>query len=702
MAPPGSNTHLHNACINCKSRKIRCSGEQPCLSCGRHGRACVYQPLKPRGRKRKDFSSNPTPGSPIHTSPGPLAAKRLEQLRTGVTIRQPGTGAVQFYGPASHISFMYAFYRRIHRNPNASDSEEAFRAMQEWGLDKFTFPLRTITHTVPSALQACLCREKCVSFIDTFFNVCHPQYPFLVRKEVERQWERLWEPPEPEGDIYDQNMFTSRSIVMMVLAIGASMSGSSPERDSKLIERWVSHLASQAQLRDFAFVDTSLSGVRLLLLKSILAIQQMRLNEAHLFASHAAANANALGMNRAQVANGSHPEMHRCRITFWTLYSTERLVTLCTGRPSSIREESIDVSLPECLPSSEGDETTNLAYVHATAALAKTADRINDGIYLTARNCAAPLEQIAIECDAELDNTMQRLPSFLHFFDADMPPSPHTWQEVQRISLGLNYYHCRILMYRPLAHLATLYSTNEEALAEAKALGIRDMQHGISQATSAAKSLIDLAITALDNRVPIMRQDSGVAYNIIGACLTLLYRLFHGTTRVSSSEVTDIFRVVQDGIRCLDYMGNLGPKFGRTTLSERILSAAKDAFKSAQEEAGDLRALHDQGDHSAENQETTFDLDPDLLLAQFPWLGSAVPSVHESDSIPTPLTSVNENGHLNTGMSSGDLYSIFFSPAPPIDGSTESNMYNLGVYPWSHSSGRDLGRYSENGGNGSL
>lgn len=434
MATPAKSRtpHLHNACISCKGRKIRCSGERPCHSCAKHGRECVYQELRTRGRKRKDASNNLTPNPPTFRAlAGPLAAKRVERLRAGVSICQPHTGAIQFYGSASNISFLYAFYQRIHRNVEGSDSDDAFRAMQAWGFDKFLFPLEPgILQHINNSLPFCLPRDQGDSFIKTFFCACHPQFPFLVRDDIEQHWARMWEPPTMESDVCFGSTLTARNIVLMVLAIGASMSGLSPERDAKAMEQWSSYLASRVQLSGFAFADASLGGVHLLFLRSIFGVQQMRLNEAHLFASHAAANALALGMNRAHVANGPRPEMHRLRVTFWSLYSHERLLALYYGRPSCFRDDSIDVALPEDLPASDDDETTDMAYIRTMAALAKVADRINIGIYSATGSDAATIERVACECDTELDRAMRLLPSFLHFFDANVQSNPHAWYAI--------------------------------------------------------------------------------------------------------------------------------------------------------------------------------------------------------------------------------------------------------------------------------
>lgn len=678
--------HLHAACTSCKGRKVRCSGERPsCLSCIKYGRDCVYMPLRPRGRKRRreiedhvvesghdgENSTNTDTNTDTNTNnrdsasvitleqpqsqpraralcPGPLAVKRHRELRSGIGICQASTGAFQFYGPASNLAFFQSFYQRIHHNADGSAANNPPAALHIWGLDKFVFsPEPPELRDESNALHAYLPRDMGDCFLTTYFKVCHPQYPFLVRAEIERAWDSLWDPPPQPGvaaQVCRGDRLTERNIVLMVLAIGAIMASLSPGKDAKVLERWAWHLSRRVQLRGHAFEDTSLGGVHLLLLKSIFGIQLMRPNDVHLYASHAAVNALALGMNRAQVANGPRPEMHRLRVTFYSLYANERLAALFFGRPSCLRDDLIDVALPEDLPSSEPDENTNMAFARAMAALTKTADRISTGIYCAIGAVdAATIDRTAHECDAELDEVTKSLPVFLHFFDAAMPPSRHAWQEIQRTHLGLVYYHCRILIHRPLVCFASMHATNAEAAAEAATLGIADLQGSIARAMEASEALIGLALGAFTVRVPDMHQDAGVAYNVTGACLTLLYRVLDGPARTSAADAATIFNLVQDGIRCLDLMNHHGPRFSKMTLSERILTAAKDAFWSAREEGGgggggqgragpraqpSGRELDGDGGADVGSAGPGPDLDLqgtahdnlDILLTQFPWL----------------------------------------------------------------------------------
>ena len=44
---------IPRSCYGCNSKKIRCDKTEPCSSCARAGRSCVYPPLGPRKRRAK-------------------------------------------------------------------------------------------------------------------------------------------------------------------------------------------------------------------------------------------------------------------------------------------------------------------------------------------------------------------------------------------------------------------------------------------------------------------------------------------------------------------------------------------------------------------------------------------------------------------------------------------------------------------------
>ncbi|THV53676.1 hypothetical protein BGAL_0044g00010 [Botrytis galanthina] len=672
---------------NCRNRKEKCSGDIPCNSCVKHNRECSYTPLKSRGRKKKrprldldPLEETQDPGlkdrstaSPVvirsetHRllaidSNGPLAVKRRRELRSsGIGVCQTGTGAFQYYGPASNLALFQSIYQCIYCTKNSSN--ERLGAMRVWGLDQFAFPPERPEYQHHNeggtSLPVHLSKDLGDCFISTYFKVAHPQWPFLQLREIREDWESFWEPPPPERDAYYSSKLTRKNIVLMVLAIGAVMSSLSPDKDAKVMARWASYLSSRAMLSGSTFEDASLKGVHLLLLKSIYGIELMRPNDAYLYVGHAALNALALGMNRAQVANGTRPNMHRLRVTFWNLYSTEKLVSLFHGRASCLRDDFIDTAFPEDLPSLETEndnpeEITDMAYVRAMASLGRVADRINSGIYFHGgvASDSANIPHVTRECELALEKAMGDLPPFLHFFDSSMPPSPHLWHEVQRTHLGLHYYHCIVLIHRPAIAFVSKYASKVEALGAAQELGFTDIFDSVEKAMSASKKLIALALDAYNTRATPMRQDSGVAYNIMGACLTLLYDVLGGPKKSCAGNVAATFKAVEDGLRCLSFMEHPAPKIGGT-LSSLIMRVAKDAFRSAQGPNSDdvtdgdgtaaynTTPLYEPIQESTETVDT-IDNELDTLLGQFPWLANTTgntPIPHSATETPIDNTS---------------------------------------------------------------
>ncbi|KAF7884884.1 hypothetical protein EAF00_010702 [Botryotinia globosa] len=153
-----------------------------------------------------------------------------------------------------------------------------------------------------------------------------------------------------------------------------------------------------------------------------------------------------------------------------------------------------------------------------------------------------------------------------------------------------------------------------------------------------------------------MRQDSGVAYNIVGACLTLLYDVLGGPKKSCAGNVAATFKAVEDGLRCLSFMEHPGPKIGGT-LSSLIMRVAKDAFRSAQgpnpDDAtdGNETAAYNTTPLYEPVQESTetvnnIDNELDTLLGQFPWLANTTgntPIPHSATETP----SVNTSGPLH-------------------------------------------------------
>ena len=293
----------------------------------------------------------------------------------------------------------------------------------------------------------------------------------------------------------------------------------------------------------------------------------------------------ALGINRSQVTEGNSLSMHRLRLTFWTIFANEKMSALFIGRPSCLCEDQIDTPYPEDLLHQGSDErdmylgpTSACSWIRAMTEVSKIADRVSIGTYSpTSMRQVLDVtrsENILINCDAALKAVARSIPSYLHFFDPQLPIGEN-WEEVQRISLGLNYYLTQMLMHRPTLVFATSFDSTAEA--EKNSAGLLKIRDSVEASISAARNLIELAHDVYFKRYPDIRFDGSWATFLASACITLLYNVLD--PRTAPQHANSVFVTVERGIKCLDEIEHIGPLTGKA-VSMDIMKVAKDALLS--------------------------------------------------------------------------------------------------------------------------
>ena len=306
-----------------------------------------------------------------------------------------------------------------------------------------------------------------------------------------------------------------------------------------------------------------------------------RPNMVYLYLGHASRSAMALGLHRAQVVAGDNPFLNRLRLTFWTIFYMERMMSMFTGRPSCFLDHSIDAPYPDDLPRSEdGSQNIEYAYIRAMAALGKISERIMRAQYSPTRETRVAdlteLNRINNECSQALRDLLDTLPSYLHFFN-DKAPVGVPWQEVQRSHLGTTYRVVCILMMRPALVYTTFFDSRQQAQ---ESIGDRiDIQRDIDVTVSSARDLISLVYDSFFDRCPTMRRDGNMVYFIVSACLVLLFDVLD--TETTPAHAKDVFQAVEKGLKCLDNINHIGSTTGRA-ISLDVMKIAKDALKSTE------------------------------------------------------------------------------------------------------------------------
>ncbi|KAI5247300.1 hypothetical protein E4T43_02274 [Aureobasidium subglaciale] len=597
---PGSvrvRPRTSRACNVCRARKVKCDGNLPCRKCANSHVDCIYpgtvksrsdgsvRSLAPKPSQRQQPSEAGTDQalqSNTRTFDDPVTNKKQQELRAGIGAFDRNTDAYQFYGPSSHFSFVQRLYQRIRRQSNAPLNvlPQVPEGLRKWGIERQIF-----THGDASSRNSTISdgsflpKELGEAFISAYFTLMHPQGPVLVECEVRQTWDLLWAGPAQTSE-HGRKFAKEKSILYMVLAIGARLTDPGDDSPSSL-DDWAQHFYERAGVPIESFEETSLLNTHLVLLRALYAMQIGRPNAVYLYLGHASRSAMALGLHRAQVVTGNDLFLDRLRLTFWTIFYMERMMSMFTGRPSCFLDDLIDAPYPDdLLPTQGASQHVEFAYIRAMAELGRVSERIMTGNYSPTRTKRVAdlteVNRLNGECSKALRDILDTLPSYLHFFD-DSTPTGEAWQEVQRSCIGATYHVASILINRPALVYVTFFESKQQAQ---DSIGDRiDIQRDINLTVSSAKSLISLVHDSFFNRCPAMRRDGNMVYFIVSACLVLLFDVLD--TETTPAHAKEVFQAVEKGLECLDRVDHIGSTTGRA-ISLDVMKIAKDALKSTE------------------------------------------------------------------------------------------------------------------------
>lgn len=337
-------SRVSKACQECRHRKLRCSGEQPCKSCRTRKEECIYRPVN-RIRRRNGRSSTQNdvvdsiPGLQGQGSDAPGTA-----LRPAVTAQQPAPsrdeevyhsvsathktavhGNVQlYYGASSN----FAFLQQLHKSILADDEAETTTPgeVQEGsaGLDLFNqrpiFFGTTVSSVAPNRLTGdtldvdALPPTFLSTFLSRFFESLHPYIPFVQEESVRHCANSLF-----SSEITCCVPSTLKSVTLALLAIGAL---ATEHLD------YAELLYTSAKRESLGFDEiVNLHSVQLSLLLSMFQNSMGRPNQSYLHLGAACRKAFAMGLHkdicfsREQIQDDGNKE--EWRLTMWCLYFQE-------------------------------------------------------------------------------------------------------------------------------------------------------------------------------------------------------------------------------------------------------------------------------------------------------------------------------------------------------------------------------------------
>lgn len=234
------------ACQECRKRKIKCNGVEPCKTCQLRNTPCIYRDIvRQRKRKQRDRPSDndgvsqsttqaPRPDSSArHQSPGlphkPSGKYTFYNSVSATHMASPSCKVQLYYGPTAHFALMQQVYRDLMSN-QAAQAEEPQGEVEEAGAGLDLFSFRRIFFGTPSeapdlnksASMSGLPTTMFLSyglanvFLQRFLSTLFALMPVRSKDFFQRQLDQLYQPsPHVEPDA------SYHALVLLALAMGS-------------------------------------------------------------------------------------------------------------------------------------------------------------------------------------------------------------------------------------------------------------------------------------------------------------------------------------------------------------------------------------------------------------------------------------------------------------------------------------------------
>ncbi|KKK23501.1 hypothetical protein P175DRAFT_0533402 [Aspergillus ochraceoroseus IBT 24754] len=439
---------ISKACQECRKRKIRCNGDNPCKTCQLRNTLCVYREvIRQRRKKHQDQpgseelvppngSSRPEYGArqespsslqqqqPSHGREPPLS---INNSVSATHVTSSSSKVRLYYGSTSHFALMHEIYRDLTSTPSAHPTESPQGRVEEAGAGLDMFHFRRIffgvsadpndstrgSHMSDSQIMF-LPYELANNFLQRFLCTIYFLVPFWSTETFQQRLEQFYSPKST-----NRTDKWSNCILLMALAIGAL----GTEHDS-----WADILYERVRAAcDSTFEDTHAHFQN----------EHGRPNSSFLHLGTAARKAISAGLHKESPHESSETsdDAYERRVTFWFLYFYENWICFHLGRPSSLSRRDVGIAPPQ--------EPFILALIH----LCKSISRSADELYGQHHDSLLAMWRIAKSIWDDLRCFDSKMQTALGFgLDKSAQPGSIGVRQTMLITL---YYHTILLTFRP-------------------------------------------------------------------------------------------------------------------------------------------------------------------------------------------------------------------------------------------------------------
>ncbi|KAK3906529.1 fungal-specific transcription factor domain-containing protein [Staphylotrichum tortipilum] len=449
---------ISKACQECRAKKIRCDGGEPCARCELHAVECVYR-SKARNRARKgapvaaahqrhdERVPNRVPQPPVDDDDDhhdqvqdqdqDHGSRGLQNHSVAATHRASPSMLLQlYYGPSSNFSVLNFIDQEIEgTRPNSGHGPQKEVHEMGPGLDRFNLrwlyfgnlgagvgeAWRMANDTAAMLIDRDLAGRLLERYLATYWHVT----PIWPKEEYRRQLARLYVPAEmPASDNPDT------IIVMLAMAMGASM------LEEEGLAEFLYQRAKQWSARHDEMVNIQTVQIAMLMISFFSALRA-RPNSGFLMAGIAVRKAVGAGLHKDIAGTTTTcEETRQRRITIWSLFVWEIWLCFSLGRPSSFPESEMRVPLP-----------TEQKLVQSLATLAPIMSKCATLIYKQKHKSLGPIWNAANEIRRELLQFAEQQRKDLNFGLVGDPNAGELG--VCQTVMSTMYHHTMVLTFRP-------------------------------------------------------------------------------------------------------------------------------------------------------------------------------------------------------------------------------------------------------------
>ncbi|KAK9314357.1 fungal-specific transcription factor domain-containing protein [Lipomyces starkeyi] len=546
-----------------------------CGQCSLRGAMCYYKdddksnadsngsagssqssPMTEQYKRRKTespalISSSTGQQSPIHST-----------VYSGITATNPGLDSFIYYGPASSFSFI----QHIHQEINAGTIEMNGVGDVPEGIKKYGFRDLFLGWNVERNLEAgssagtvkFLDPGTAAKFLDHFLKTIGYVMPVYSQSYLQGALDSMYSSKAPS--------FKSEAGLLGVLATGASLDG---ENDWSILlyDRAVEIVKATSEI-------ISTDRVKVLLLLSHYQAMSGNMNSAYNLSGQGVRLAYACGLHRefpslSQYAYDASRSSEDRRVTIWSLYSFERLLSISLGRPSAFNDSELDVSLPD---------NDFLRYMAPLGRISMKSSKLIYGLH---NSSVLAIWESARAIDEELVQYQTDLPSNLRFEDFG---KAGVVLHADAFVIGCHFYIFKTLTYRPFLLIDGLIRKQERLHAEQ---GLTSPPHSeeraflpeaCRRAVDAGRGLLLLLARSYSSN-PMLAKMRFNSMFLQNACAILLFDVLRDPSR--KDEVMTNFDIINIALECYRLMKpDIGVESGLAMI-EQVQARAREAFETA-------------------------------------------------------------------------------------------------------------------------